>query len=247
MASAGEVYPSRPLRLYSFDLGATREVVMLRHSLTAIAVSIAGPSLASADCRLLATAPAIGTHFVYAIEQSPGNEIDPAFAQTVSSSRNGITTVRHWMEIDEEGHPVYDEPAMVISTVAGIIPLSEETLTRQRRFRYDRDPFDALRSLETAETLTLEVTQTLPSSANGQTLRDVGTFEVSFIGCDTSVQGPGGATAALFETRYDRLDTNGGRHATVNRVWIDPEQVWLIRTQSEGSSGFTRLSRMDPA
>lgn len=221
---------------------------MLRNPLmAAIAVSTAGASVAAADCQLQAEAPAAGTHFVYAIEQSPGNEIDPAFSQTVSSSRNGVTTVRHWMEIDEDGRPVYDDPALVISTVGGIIPLSEETLTRQRRFRYDRDPFDALHALQPGETLTLEVTQTLPSSSNGQTLRDVGAFEITFIGCDSSVQGPGGATAALFETRYDRLDGNGGRHSTVNRVWIDPEQVWLIRTQSEGNSGFTRLSRMDPA
>lgn len=215
--------------------------------ITAILVALSGPTLAAADCQLQATTPQAGTHFVYAIEQGAGNEIDPAFAQTVSSSRNGVTTVRHWMEIDEDGRPVYNEPAMVISTVGGIIPVSEETLTRQRRFRYDRDPFEVLRSLETGETLTLEVTQTLPSSSNGQTLRDVGTFEISFIGCDTSVRGPGGTTAALFETRYNRLDANGGRHATVNRVWIDPDQVWLIRTQSEGSTGFTRLSRMDPA
>ena len=221
---------------------------MLRHALLiATAAWMAGPSLAAADCQFRAGTPSPGTHFVYAVDHGRGDAIDPAFAQTVSSGRNGVTTVRHWMEIDEDGRPVFDDPAMVISTVGGIVPLSEETMTRQRRFRYDRDPAEALQALQPGETLTLEVTQTLPSSANGQTLRDVGTFELSFVGCDSSVRGPGGAAAALYETRYTRLDANGGRHPTVSRVWIDPELGWLIRTQGEGNAGFTRLSRVDPA
>lgn len=213
----------------------------------AFSLTLAGlcSAVAGADCQPQRAAPAVGTHLIYTIDLGAGQVIDPAFAQTVLRVDGAETTLLHWMELDDDGHPLYEEPALTITSIGGFIPLAEASATGVRRFAFTGDPVAEMLSLHPGESVTLPVTQTVPSSTGQRTQSLEHDFELTFVSCDTRIGAAAGDGYAVFETHYTRLDRNGVEHDVRYRVWIDPEQMWMVRMQSEGSDGFTQLGRIE--
>lgn len=208
------------------------------------ACSIVAPA-AWADCNPQSGIPRSGTHLVYAIHARGGTTTDPAFAQTVVGEAQGGAQLHHWMEIDEGGQPLYEEPSLTITTVAGLIPLVEETAAGARRYRYAVNAAQAVVAMRPGDSERFDMVQTMPAPASNRTHSIDGEFEIVFEGCDSDELTPDGRMTARFVTRYDRLAPDGGRRATENRIWIDPDNMWLVRHETLGGVAYTRLSRVE--